>query len=323
MSYTISDVRRWNTGALATAGTTLTARRATAEEAHTTLSDGRDRLDDGWDGLAADAVLDAADAEKGHIVKLADGIEDLADELARAKAAVGPAVQTVRSRISEAEWAGLIVGEVSVTAGPGRDIEQHIVDQHAESISQALETVRSLDEHYARQIDTIATRLHHAIPSEVDRTPIPGPDDPWLGRAVNATTGAMTAGPAAFAHELDPETRGKHKLNPVSDDFGSKVATGLRGMGKVAGPLGFGFSVYDGVEGYADGETTAMEAAAETTGAISGGAIGGLAAGAAAGTIFGPVGTVLGAGIGAAVGSFLGQKAMDEVHESVTDGGDA
>ena len=161
------------------------------------------------------------------------------------------------------------------------DIDQATVDEHAEAIRLAVDTVFSLDAHYGGQIDEIATRLHGAIPSEVDRSPIPGPDDPWPSRGVDAMTRAMSAGYPAFADELDPDTRGKHKLNPVPDDFGRSASTGLRGLGRLAGPLGSGLTVYDGVKAHAEGKTSTREAFIETTGALGGGALGGAAAGAA------------------------------------------
>ena len=195
------------------------------------------------------------------------------------------------------------------------DIDQATVDEHAEAILFAVDTVRSLDENYGGQIDEIATRFHGAIPSEVDRSPIPGPDDPWPGRGVDAMTAAASQGYPDFADELDPDTRGKHKLNPVSDEFGRASSTGLRGLGRLAGPLGDGLTVYDGMKAHAEGKTSTGEAIVETTAAFGGGALGGAAAGAAAGTVFGPVGTFIGAGIGAVVGTYLGQKAGDAMHE--------
>lgn len=88
-------------------------------------------------------------------------------------------------------------------------------------------------------------------------------------------------------------------------------------LGKAAGPLGSGLTLYDGVKAHADGETSTGEAITETTSALVGGAAGGAAAGAVAGTVFGPVGTLIGAGVGAAVGSYLGQKAGDTAHEKL------
>lgn len=325
MSYTVGDIRRWDVSALSGAGGLLSQRGTTVEDVRRNLSDGAATLDEGWDGHAANAVLDAVEGEKRHVTHLADGLVDLADALTRAQAALGPAVQSVRDRIADAEAAGLVVTDVAVEQPAGGSdrtasaADQSVVDQHAEAISSAIETVRSLDEHYGREIDGIASQLHSAIPPEVDRSPIPGPDDPWPSRAVDAMTGAMSQGNPALAHELDPETRGRHKLNPVPDDFGRDAAKGLRLLGKAAGPLGYGLTLYDGAKAHAEGETSTVEAIAETTGALVGGAAGGAATGAAFGTVFGPVGTLIGAGVGAAVGSYLGQKAADKAYEEFTD----
>lgn len=322
MSYTVGDIRRWDVSALIVAGHEVGRRGSVAEDARRNLSDGSEALDEGWDGLAANAVLEAAEGEKQCVTQLSDGLEDLAGALDRAAAALGPAVQSVKDRIAEAEAAGLVVTDVAVESGAGgvgagEGPDQALVDLHAEVISTAIETVRSLDEHYGREIDGIAARIHDAIPPEVDRSPIPGPDDPWPGRAVDAMTGAASRGYPDLADELDPETRGKHKLNPKSDDFGRSTARGLRMLGKAAGPLGSGLTLYDGVKAHADGETSTGEAITETTSALVGGAAGGAAAGAVAGTVFGPVGTLIGAGVGAAVGSYLGQKAGDTAHEKL------
>lgn len=286
MSYTVGDIRRWDVSALAGAGAEVGRRASTVEGVRSELSDGAASLDDGWDGLAADAVVDAVEGEKRHVTHLADGLVDLADVLARAEAALWPAVQTVKDRIADAE-----------------------------AIGSAIETVRSLDEHYGREIDGIATQLHNAIPSEVDRSPIPGSDDPWPGRALDAVTGAASQGYKDFADELDPRTRGRHKLNPVPDNFGRAAAGELRLLGRIAGPLGGGFTVYDGVKAHAEGKTSTSEAIVETGSALGGGMLGGMAGGAAVGSFFGPVGTLLGAGIGAVVGTYLGQKAGDAVHD--------
>lgn len=321
MGYAIGELRRWDTGGLGAAGTAVAAREAEAEDARRILSDGREAMGEGWDGLAAEAVLDAAEAEKSHVTKLADGLHDLADALARAEAALGPAVQTVRNRIADAEAAGLVVGDASVAPAPGRtDIEQHTVDGHAAAIRAAIDTVISLDEHYGREIDTIAEKLHSAIPAEVDRAPIPGPDDPWPGRAVDAVTGALQLGLTHKASEVDPATRGAHALIHATDDAASSAARGMSAMAKVAGPLGNVMTVVGGVMDYAEGKTTEGEAALETGGALGGGMAGGALAGAAAGSFFGPLGTALGAGIGAAVGSELGKKAGSEIYDRWFDG---
>lgn len=313
MTYSVGQVRKWNAEALAAAGDAVGARGAEAGEVRRFLSDGGDALAEGWEGHAADAVLDAVELEKAHVTKLAHGLEDLADALLRAQAALGPAVQTLRDRIADAE-----VGDSTVRPASGRnDIDQSLVDGHAEAISSAVDTVRSLDEHYGREIDEIAARLHQVIPPEADRPSVPGPDDPWPARGVDGMTGAMSHGNAAIAGELDPETRGKHKLNPVPDDFGRPASKGLRALGRFAGPLGSGLTVYDGMKAHAEGETSKDEAILETTGALGGGFVGGMAAGAAAGTLFGPVGTFVGAGIGAAVGTYLGQKAGDIAHDEM------
>ncbi|MCT2172938.1 WXG100 family type VII secretion target [Dietzia cinnamea] len=315
MSWTVGDIRRWDVSALTGAGGEVGRQGSVAQSIRGDLVDGAAELDDGWDGEAADAVLDTVEREKSHVSTLADGLEDLADALRSSHAALGPAVQTVRDRIADAEAAGLQVGESSVRPLSGRDdIGHSAVDEHAEAISSAVDTVRSLDEHYGREIDQIAARLHSAIPPEVDRSPIPGPDDPWPGRGVDAMTGAASRGYPDVADELDPRTRGRHMLNPAPDDFGSAAATGLRGLGRVAGPVGGGLTVYDGVKAHAEGRTSTGEAVAETLGALGGGALGGAAAGAVAGTMFGPLGTFIGAGIGAAVGTYLGQQAGDMAH---------
>ena len=324
MSYSVGDVRRWDTTALITAGEELADRRAVAEDARRALADGAEALDEGWDGLAADAVLGAVEGEKGNVTRLADGLEDLVDTVQRAHEALGPAVQSVLDRIADAETAGLVVTDVAVEPAAGGRSPEAVTDQatgalHAEAISSAIETVRSLDEHFGREIDEIASRLHNAIPPKVDRSPIPGPDDPWPGRGVDAMTGAMGQSYPALAGELDPETRGKHKLNPAPDDFGRNAAKGLRVLGKAAGPLGTGLTLFDGMKAHAEGKTSTGEAIVETTGAVVGGAAGGAVAGAVAGTFFGPVGTLLGAGIGAVVGTYLGQKAGDEAHERFFD----
>lgn len=322
MSYTVGDIRRWAVSALIGAGHEVGRQGSVAEDAWRNLSEGAEPLDEGWDGLAANAVLEAAEGEKQCVTQLSDGLEDLAGALDRAAAALGPAVQSVKDRIAEAEAAGLVVTDVAVESaaggvGAGEGPDQALVDLHAEVISTAIETVRSLDEHYGREIDGIAARINDAIPPEVDRSPIPGPDDPWPGRAVDAMTGAASRGYPDLADELDPETRGKHKLNPKPDDFGRSTARGLRMLGKSAGPLGSGLTLYDGVKAHVDGETSTGEAITETTSALVGGAAGGAAAGAVAGTVFGPVGTLIGAGVGAAVGFYLGQKAGDTAHEKL------
>lgn len=304
MSLPVGGVRRWDTAVIAGAGEAVASRRAEVEAARRVLAEGVGALGEGWDGRAADAVLEAADGEGRHLTRLSDGLDDLVDTLRRAHAALGPAVQSVRNRIADAEAAGLAV-------------DRSTVGLHGEAISFALHTVRSLDEHYGREIDEIAARLRAAIPPGVDRSRIPSPDDPWPGRGVDAITGAMMHGNPKFADDLDPETRGRHALNPVPDDFGRAAGAGLRGLGRIAGPLGGGLTVYDGMTAHAEGRTSTGEALWETTGALGGGMLGGVAAGAVAGSIFGPMGTFIGAGIGAAVGTYLGRRAGDAAHEQV------
>lgn len=321
MSYGIGDLRRWDTGGLTTASGAVATRESAAEDARRILSDGREALDEGWDGRAADAVLDAADAEKTHVTKLADGLHDLVDALARAQAALAPAVQTVRDRIADAEFAGLVVGDTSVAPAPGRsDIAQFTVDEHAAAIRAAIDTVVSLDEHYGREIDAVAEMLHAAIPADVDRTPIPGPDDPWPGQAVDAMTGGLDRGLPQLADEIDPATRGAHAIPNGPPVQTAEVAKGLRRLGKIAGPLGTGLTVYGGVEEYATGKSSLPEAAVETSFALGGGLAGGAAAGAAAGMWIGPLGAVVGAGIGAAVGSYLAKEGSSLAYDELVRG---
>src|SRR5699024_11260963 len=106
-----------------------------------------------------------------------------------------------------------------------------------------------------------------------------------------------------FADELDPATRGRHALVTAPDDVARSAASGLRGLGRVAGPLGAGITVYDGLEGYAKGETSKGEAVMETSGALGGGVVGGMAAGAAGGAVRGRGGASGGGGRGAAAGA--------------------
>lgn len=316
MTYSVSDVRNWNTAALAGAGDAVADRGTEAGEIRRILSNGLESLADGWEGQAADAVLDAVELERSHVTKLADGLEDLADALRRAQAALGPAVQSVRGRIDDAVAAGLEVGDASVRPMSGRDdIDQATVDGHAEAINSAVDTVRSLDEHYGREIDEIAARLYQAIPPEVDRSSIPGPDDPWPGWALDAATGGAQASLPRYADDLDPATRGAHAKVSLPNDHARLEAGRLRGLAKFAGPLGYASTVISGANDYAEGKVTAGETAIETGGALGGGVAGGAIAGAAAGSFFGPVGTFVGAGIGAAVGAELGKNTGDWIHD--------
>jgi uncharacterized protein YukE len=320
VSFSIGELRRWDTCGVATAGSSVASREFTAEDARRILSDGREALADGWEGVAADAVLDAAEAEKTHVTKLADGLHDLADTLGRAAAALAPAVEAVRNRVAEAEAAGLVVGATAPVPPPGRtDIGQATVDEHAAAIQSALDTVASLDEHYGREIDAVASMLHAAIPPEVDRSPIPGPDDPWPGRAADAATGGFKESVEREARDLDPDRRGRHARISIPDDQARAVASDLGRFGRFAGGVGTVTTVVGGVNEYASGESSAGRAAAGVAGALGGGAAGGAMAGAAAGSIFGPVGTFIGAGIGAAIGSELGHDLVQAGFDALDD----
>ena len=321
MSYSAGAVRRWDTDGVMTATVAISDRQATAEKSIEALSAGRLSLTEGWEGVAADAVLDAAEGENVHVSRLAAGLEDLKDIISRAASALGPAVQAVRDRIADAEAAGLVVGEDSVGPAPGRDeISQDIVDGHVEALGLALDTVVSLDQHYGREIDSIAELLHHAIPPGVDREPIPGPDAVVLSTAATVVSGGIKGGALHAADELDPGTRGRHAYNPTPDDLARRNAGLLRGLGRFAGPAGGGFTVYEGIKGYANGETTAAEAFAETAAALGGGMGGGAMAGAAAGSFLGPIGTFVGAGLGAGAGAWLGEEAADRAYDAVMRG---
>ncbi|MFN3602111.1 MAG: hypothetical protein ACK4UY_12060 [Dietzia sp.] len=320
MSYSVGAVRRWNTGGVTTAKTAISDRQATAEESREALSKGRRSLAVGWEGVAADAVLDAADAEQRHAAALAGHLEELTRLLEQAASALGHAVQAVRDRVSEAQARGLVVLEDSISPMPDRDdITQDDVNGHAEAIELALDVVASLDKLYAHQIDDVAARLHEAIPPEVDRGPIPGPDTPWPGVAVDAITRGMAMGLPRRADELDPLTRGRHVLNPAPDDYGRQASAGLRFVGRLAGPLGTGLTVYDGVDRYTRGEASPAEAATETGGALGGGVAGGALLGFSAGSFAGPYGALAGGGIGAAAGSPVGRKFAELAYKSVTE----
>jgi len=328
VTYSAPEIRRWGVAAVGDAAGAVDTRAAAAGAARDGLTDGTASLVDGWSGVAADAVSEAADRERSQVAGLHDDLAALAETLRRAEDALAPAVAALRECLTEAENSGLVVegtgdGGALVRPMPWRqDVDDSVVNGHAEAIGAAVATVRSLDHHYGREIDGIAALLYRSIPPEVDRSPIPGPDDPGPGRAVDAVTGAMRFGFGGLADDLDPETRGKHMLNPVPDDFGRVASTGLRGLGRFAGPLGSGLTVYDGVESYSRGEATAGEAVAGTGGALAGGLRGGFAAGALLGSSVGPLGTIIGAGIGAALGSFLGQKMFGAAYDVVFDNGE-
>lgn len=320
MTYSAGAVRRWDARGVTTACVASAGRLAIAEEARGALSEGRHSLAMGWEGVAADAVLHAVDSELRHIDALAGHLDDLAQTLEQAGNALDPAVQVVRDRISEAQARGLVVRDDSLAPAAGRDdITQAEVDEYAGAIEEALDVVASLDQHYGRVLDEIAARLHDAIPPEPNRGPIPGPDDPWPGVAVDALTRAMSAGLPRRADELDPLTRGRHVLNPAPDDYGRRASAGLRFVGKVAGPLGTGMTVYDGVNRFARGEGSAFEIATETGGALGGGMASGALLGASGGSYAGPYGALVGAGAGAAAGSPMGKKFGELAYKSVTE----
>ena len=194
MSYSAGAVRRWDISGVTAARVASAGRHLIAENARAALSQGRHSLAVGWEGVAADAVLDAVDSEQRHTAALAGHLDDLTQTLDQARNALDPAVKTVRDRISAAQARGLVVLDDSLLPAPGRDdITQAEVDGHAEAIEQALDVVASLDQLYGRKLDEIATRLNNAIPPESDRGPIPSPDSPWPGVAVDALTGAMSA----------------------------------------------------------------------------------------------------------------------------------
>ena len=66
MTYSVGQVRNWEVGALIEAGDAVSGRVSVAQDAQSILSDGGEVLDEGWDGLAADVVLDAVELE-GHM----------------------------------------------------------------------------------------------------------------------------------------------------------------------------------------------------------------------------------------------------------------
>lgn len=320
MTYSAPEIRRWGVAAVGGAAGAVDTRAAAAGAARDGLTDGTASLVDGWSGVAADAVLETADRERSHVAGLHEDLAALAETLRRAQDALAPAVAALCECLTEAENSGLVVegtgdGGALVRPMPWRqDVDDSVVNGHAEAIGAAVATVRSLDHHYGREIDGIAALLNRSIPPEVDRSPIPGPDDPWPGRAVDAATRGMDAALGRHADEVDPSTRGRHAASALPDDVADSSARGLRTLGRFAGPLGNALTVYGGVRDYAEGRTTADEAVMETGGALGGGVAGGALAGAAAGSIFGPVGTFLGAGVGAVVGVELGKATGDWLH---------
>ncbi|MET3861602.1 uncharacterized protein YukE [Dietzia sp. 2505] len=320
VSYSVGAVRRWDARGVTTACAASAGRHHIAEEARGALSEGRHGLAMGWEGVAADAVLDAADCEHRHIDALAGYLDDLTQTIEQAGNALGPAVKVVRDRIAEAQARGLVVLDDSLAPAAGRDdITQAEVDGRAEASEEALDVVAALDQHYGRTLDGIAARLNDAIPPEPNRGSIPGPDIPWPGVAVAALTRAMSAGLPRRADELDPLTRGRHVLNPAPDDYGRQASAGLRFVGKLAGPLGTGMTVYDGVNRFTRGEGGAFEVATETGAALGGGMTGGALLGASGGSYAGPYGALLGAGVGAAAGSPVGKKFGELAYKSVTE----
>lgn len=320
MAYSAGEVRRWNTGGLTTTSSAIAERQESADKAGHALTDGSIALAEGWEGIASETVLNAADAEKRHVTALASYLDDLNRVLKLAADALEPAVQNVRTRITEAHAAGLVVNDTTITPAPGRDdITPTEVAAHADAISSALDTAASLDQHYGARIDQIAGLLQGAIPPEVNRDPIPGPDESWpgVGVGIDALTGAMNLGLQNFADSVDPLTRRRHLLNSVP--HGREVSTGLRWVSKLAGPLGSVATIYDGVNRYARGEARAGEAVTETGGALLGGSAGMAGTGLLAGSYLGPHAAILGAAAGAAAGSPLGRTLAELAYESVTE----
>ena len=107
---------------------------------------------------------DAVENEKRLVAGFAMGLEDREDALRRAAEALRSGIATLQDRLADAEAVGLrVVGDSLTWAERRGDSDQATLDLHAEAISDAIETVRSLDEHYAREIDDIAGELQHAI----------------------------------------------------------------------------------------------------------------------------------------------------------------
>ena len=77
MSWTVGDIRRWDVSAVAGAGGEVGRQHSVAQGIRRDLVDGAVELDDGWDGAAADAVLDTVEREKSHVSTLADGLDVL------------------------------------------------------------------------------------------------------------------------------------------------------------------------------------------------------------------------------------------------------
>lgn len=211
-----------------------------------------------------------------------------------------------------------VFGDILAPSPSHIGIDQAVVDFHTGAIRGAIDTVVSLDEHYGREIDVVATRIHDAIPDEPDRSPIPEPDRTWPATFVDAITGGLDAGARQRGEELDPRTRGRHVLETFSVEFMRTAGPLLRGLANGASGVGIAVTALGGYKDYRDGKTTDGESFAQTGGAIAGGAAGGFALGGLAGGSLGPLGSLVFGAVGAAAGTPAGKALGDAAHDSFT-----
>ncbi|MFE0751625.1 alpha/beta hydrolase [Gordonia sp. NPDC058843] len=177
MRPTISQLRRWDTAALGSAGGVAAANASILDGA----LDSAVRAIDGagsWFGLTRDAANTRIDQERDHGGEVRNVLNQIADEAGDAARDLGFAKEHVLREVDSAVAGGFTVGDDGTVSHPDEDKAEEVrTIQNA--INRGLSTVDELDETYGTRLEGLSGDLASMVNGQPDiNVPGLGPRDP-------------------------------------------------------------------------------------------------------------------------------------------------
>ena len=171
MRPTVAQARAWDPSVLRTRGDAARAAGARVGTLAEGLLHGREGLECGWTGRAADAAVTHADTEWRCATAAAEDLRLLGDALATAADVVDGALQSVLRAIGAAEAEGLDVDDSGVHTRPGAsDPDGSLAaaaERHAAAIGAALDTLGAVDDEQAAAVRREIESLRAGVPAGI------------------------------------------------------------------------------------------------------------------------------------------------------------
>lgn len=165
MRPSVEQAKQWKPSHLEVRADYARTLAAAALDGRSILSEGRETLIGSWQGAAADAAGDHADAEMRAAAVVADAFEELAETLSGANRAIDGALQVVLNAINNVGDDFEVTDTHVIPKAGATDpaVAEAEAAAHAEAINAALDTLGAIDDEQAGAIRGALARLGDAI----------------------------------------------------------------------------------------------------------------------------------------------------------------